>query len=266
MRVVRVVELDLVDTSRATPAIGRYPGAPRRELPTTVYLPAGDGAAPLILLAHGFNGHPRKFTSLARHWADAGYVVAVPRFPVSRDDFPVLDPAFFDARIADLPAQAIDVTFVIDAIGTLAGRVDLQRIGLFGLSLGALTVWSTVARNGFGVVGINGLIQSDGGFPGDLATLSDVPFPVFVVHSDADPLFPIEGVLDEFEALPDPRFLLVLHGAEHAAVGENPPTPADEAYRVATTVFWDRCLGGHVDAVFPQDVGVAGVTTFVDGS
>ena len=67
--------------------------------------------------------------------------------------------------------------------------------------------------------------------------------------------------LDEFEALPDPQFLLVLHGAEHAAVGENPPTPADEAYRVATTVFWDRCLGGHVDAAFPQDVGVAGVTT-----
>ena len=103
---VRVVELDLVDTSRATPTIGRFGGAPQRDLPTTVYLPAGEVAAPLILLAHGFNGHPRKFTTLAGHWAAAGYVVAVPRFPVSSDDFAVLDPAVFDARIADLPEQA----------------------------------------------------------------------------------------------------------------------------------------------------------------
>ena len=113
---MRVVELDLVDTSRATPTIGRFGGAPRRDLPTTVYLPAGEVAAPLILLAHGFNGHPRKFTTLAGHWAAAGYVVAVPRFPVSSDDFAVLDPAVFDARIADLPEQAIDVTFVVEAV------------------------------------------------------------------------------------------------------------------------------------------------------
>jgi dienelactone hydrolase len=263
---VGVVELDLVDPERATPAIGRYSGSPRRELPTTVYLPAVDGAAPLILLAHGLNGHPRKFTSLARRWAEAGYVVAVPRFPVSSDEFPELDSIAFDARIADLPEQAVDVSFVIDAIGTLGGRVDRRRLGLYGLSLGSLTVWSTVARNGLATASIHGLIQSDGGFPGDVASLSEAPFPVFVAHSDIDPLFPIEGVLEEFEALPNPRYLLVLHGADHAAVGENSPTPADEAYRIATTVFWDRCLGGDGDATFPQDVTVAGVATFVDGS
>jgi pimeloyl-ACP methyl ester carboxylesterase len=99
-----------------------------------------------------------------------------------------------------------------------------------------------------------------------VASLSEAPFPVFVAHSDADPLFPIERVVEEFEALPNPRYLLVLHGADHAAVGENSPTPADEAYRIATTVFWDRCLGGDGDATFPQDVTVAGVATFVDGS
>jgi predicted dienelactone hydrolase len=263
---VAVVELDLVDSTRATPSIGQYPGSPRRELPTTVYVPAVDDAAPLILLAHGFNGHPGKFTTLARHWAEAGYVVAVPRFPVSSDDFPELDPIVFDARIADLPEQAVDVSFVIDAIGTLGGRVDRRRIGLFGLSLGSLTVWSTVTRNGLATAGIRGLIQSDGGFPGGLATLSEAPFPVLIAHSDADPLFPIAGVLEEFEALPNPRYLLVLHGADHAAVGENSPTSADEAYRIATTVFWDRCLGGHHDLAVPEGVTIPGVTTFVDGS
>jgi predicted dienelactone hydrolase len=262
---VRVVELDLVDTSRATPAIGTFRGSPRRELPTTVYVPDGGDAAPLIVLAHGFNGHPRKFTTLATHWAEAGYVVAVPRFPVSSDDFAVLDPDVFDARITDLSEQATDVAFLIDAIGTVGGRVDRQRIGLFGLSLGALTVWSTVARSGFDVGCISGLIQSDGGFPGDLATLSGVPFPVLVAHSDVDPIFPIEGVRRQFDALPTPKYLLVMHGADHAAVGENGLTAADDAYRFATTVFWDRCLGGRLDAVFPQEVTIDGVTTFIGG-
>ena len=65
------------------------------------------------------------------HWAAAGYVVAVPRFPVSSDDFAVLDPAVFDARIADLPEQAVDVAFVVevDAGSGRARRVASISIG-----------------------------------------------------------------------------------------------------------------------------------------
>jgi dienelactone hydrolase len=272
---VGVVQLDLVDATRSTPEIGDQPGSRWRELPTTVYLPpARTDRNPLIVLAHGFNGHPRKFTTLARYWAEAGYVVAVPRFPVSSDEFAVIDPAEFNARIADLPGQAGDVIFVIDEVvaasndetSELAGRVDPERVGLYGLSLGALTVWSTVSRSGFAESGVDALIQSDGGFPGDLAALSDVTFPVFIAHSDIDPVFPAERVLRQFDALPAPKFLLVLHGAIHAAVGENTPTPADQAYRVATTVFWDRYLGGAVDAPFPPSIVIGGVTTFVDRS
>ena len=127
-----------------------------RELPTTVYLPATDRAAPLIVLAHGLNGHPRKFTALARHWAEAGYVVAVPRFPVSNDEFPVLDPDRSNARIADLPHQADDVASSsascwpprAERPASSPGASILDRLGLYGLSLGSLTVWSTVARTG----------------------------------------------------------------------------------------------------------------------
>jgi dienelactone hydrolase len=269
---IGVVELDLVDAARSTPAVGDYPGSPRRELPTTVYLPATDDAAPLIVLAHGFNGHPRKFTTLARHWAEAGYVVAVPRFPVSNDEFPVRDPVEFDARVADLPGQADDVTFVIGELlaatgengSGITGRIDRRRLGMYGLSLGSLTVWSTVSRAGFADSGVAALIQSDGGFPGDLGLLSGVTFPVFIAHSDVDPIFPADDILREFEALPAPRFLLILHGAAHAAGGENTPTPADTAYRLATTTFWNRYLRGADDASFPQTITIDGVTTFVD--
>jgi dienelactone hydrolase len=270
---IGVVELDLVDTTRPTPAIGALASEPRRDLPTTVYLPATDRAAPLILLAHGFNGHPRKFTDLARYWAGAGYVVAVPRFPVSNDEFPERDPALSNARIADLAEQAGDVVFVVrevlaandDAASEIAGRIDPERLGLYGLSLGALTVWSA-AETQFGGGAVDALIQSDGAFPGDRTALADVTFPVFIAHSDVDPTFPPENTLREYEALPAPKFLLVLHGAAHAAVGENTPTPADEAYRVATTVFWDRYLGGDPGSEFPPSIVVDGVTTFVDGS
>jgi predicted dienelactone hydrolase len=269
---IGVVELDLVDLTRSTPAIGDQPAAPSRELPTTVYLPATDRPAPLILLAHGFNGHPRVFTTLARHWAEAGYVVAVPRFPVSSDEFPELDPDVSNARIADLPAQADDVTFVIAEVtaasdeetGELAGRVDPEHLGMYGLSLGALTVWSALSRAGFAASGVDALIQSDGGYPGDLAALSSVTFPVLLAHSDVDATFPIDGILRQFDALPSPRFLLVLHGAAHATVGENTPTPADRTYREATTVFWDRYLGGLEGEPFPASI--EGITSFVDGS
>ena len=39
--------------------------------------------------------------------------------------------------------------------------------------------------------------------------------------------------------------------ADHAAVGENTDTPADDAYRTATTVFWDRYLAGKTDEILP---------------
>ena len=106
-------------------------------------------------------------------------------------------------------------------------------------------MWSTATRTGLAVSGVDALIQSDGGFPGDVATLSGVPFPTLIAHSDVDLIFPIDGILREFEALPSPKFLLLLHGVAHAAVGENTPTPADDAYRLATTTFWDRYLSAR---------------------
>jgi hypothetical protein len=37
------------------------------------------------------------------------------------------------------------------------------------------------------------------------------------------------------------------------------------AYRVASTVFWDRHLGGEPDEPFPDSIIIDGVTTFVEG-
>jgi dienelactone hydrolase len=271
--VIEVEIVQLVDTSRTTPAIGDYGGAPDRDLQTTVWLPASSDPAPLIILAHGYNGHARKFSELARHWAEGGYVVGIPRFPVTNDEFPVSDPAFDNARIADLAAQADDVAFVVaglhaasaDRASTIAGRIDPERLGLYGMSIGALTVWAASEREAL-AGRVDALLQSDGGYPGDAASLVDVEFPVLIAHSDADPIFPAEARLREFGELPAPRFLLVMLGADHAAVAENTPTPADEPYRIASTVFWDRYVAGRADTEFPPSIVIDGVTNFVDGS
>jgi dienelactone hydrolase len=265
---IEVVALELVDSGRATPAIGGQTAESRRVLPTTVYLPPGDEAAPLILLAHGYNGHPRKFTDLARYWAAAGYAVAVPRFPVSSDEFPDLDPALFHARVGDVGEQAGDVAFVIGAVRrapAMRERVDADRLGLFGLSLGSLTVWSALTAQ-LPPGAVAALIQSDGAFPGDRRTLAALGVPVLIAHSDCDPIFPLAGCRAEYDALPAPKCLLVLHGAAHAAVGENTPTPADDAYRSTTAAFWDRHVRRSAAAGYPANCSIDGVTTFVDAT
>src|SRR3954454_20884127 len=96
--------------------------ARERALPTTVYVPRAGANAPLIVFGHGAWGHPRKFTRLFAHWADAGYVVAGPSFPHTNDEDP--PPYLLD----DVVNQPADVSFVIDE---LAGRGlgDSARVG-----------------------------------------------------------------------------------------------------------------------------------------
>jgi dienelactone hydrolase len=273
--VTRVVDVTLVDDTRATPAFGDYVGSEVRVLETTVYLPPTAEAAPLIVLVHGYNGHPRKFTELALHWANAGYAVAVPRFPVSNDELIALAGGeFFSERVADLPQQALDVTFVIDEVlalnatgaSEIAGRVDPDRVGLYGLSMGSLTVWTTVLGPDATETRIDALMQSDGGFPGEADRLTAVTFPVFMAQSDAERgLFDPAVIIPQYQAIPTTKYMLIMHGAVHATVAENTPTRADEAYRVATTVFWDRHLGSKPDEPFPDSIIINGVTTFVEG-
>jgi dienelactone hydrolase len=258
----RVVALDLVDTSRTAPDGDPAPVADERELPTTVYLPEDRGPAPLIVLAHGFNGHPDKFTELATYWSEAGYVVAVPRFPLSSDETP-------EPVMTDIAGQGADVSFVIDEVlsrsargrGPLAGRIDTERIGLFGLSLGSLSVWNTVLGDCCGDQRIDAVIQSDGYFPFPAELLSELTFPVMIAHSDTDFIFAYDEIRAQFDSLPDSAVLLTLHGALHAAVAENTVTHADGALQEATTVFWTRHLGADPDAAFPPEVVIEGVTT-----
>jgi dienelactone hydrolase len=261
---VTVIVLDLVDPTRPTSAAPGVAASTSRALPTTVYLPADVTAAPLVLLAHGAAGSPAKFTALATYWAERGYVVAAPRFPLTNDRVP-------EPVLGDFPEQARDVRFVIDEVlarsanaGTpLTGRVDPEHIGLFGLSLGSLTVWSEVLGDQPDAR-IDALIQSDGITFVAPERFGEIWFPVLVAHSDTDGVFAYADVVAAYDRLPGEKYLLTLHGAVHAAVAEDTATPADATYQETTTVFWDRSLRGHVGESFPPQLD--GVTSFVEGA
>ena len=255
--------LSFVDASRPTAPEGGTEGAADRTLETTVYLPRFDGEpAPLIVLAHGFAGHPDKFTDLASAWSAAGFVVAVPKFPLTNDEVPM-------PFVGDLAQQGGDVCFVVDSMlrldsragGAVSGRIDAEHIGLYGLSLGSLSVWGAMFDGCCDPTRIDAVIQSDGAFSMSPDRLGAISYPVMLAHSDVDEIFSYSAIRQQFDALPEPKYLLTMHGALHATVGENSETPADEAYRQATRVFWERHLGGRPQRPFPDSVFVDGVTT-----
>jgi len=102
------------------------------------------GPFPLIVFAHGFAGHPDKFTKLFAAWAAGGYVVAAPAFPLTNDHVTI------DG--GDAVNQPADVSFVLDEVLALGKRrgsrlfhaVKRSRIGAAGLSLGGVTTYSVV--------------------------------------------------------------------------------------------------------------------------
>jgi predicted dienelactone hydrolase len=155
---VGVTSVTLVDTSRPTMPNGGFPGAPDRTLPTAVWYPtapdasgpdaplASDGRPfPLVIFGHALGSYNSQSTFLTTHLASHGYVVAAPAFPLSSLGAPG------GATVADVPAQAGDVKFVIDSFlgfagdarNRFAGGVDAERIGLTGHSGGALTTLVT---------------------------------------------------------------------------------------------------------------------------
>jgi dienelactone hydrolase len=230
-----------VDASRPTvPATG--PSLPSRTLVTAIYRPNGRGPFPLIVFAHGLAGHPDKFTKLFSVWADAGFVVVAPAFPLTNDHTP--NP---NANAADVKNQPGDMSFVLTQVlaldhhrGTLLhGAINPRRIGAGGLSLGGITTYSLVygaccRDNRFDAAealdGLNGSNTIDGHVP------------LFIGHSDSDPLIPYATAQTTFNAATPPVWFLTLHGASHASQWEDTVTPYDHIAEQTTTDFWNATL------------------------
>jgi dienelactone hydrolase len=240
-RPVSVHTESFVDSSRA----------PDRTLVTTIRIPESGGPYPVIVLAHGYNGHPRKFTQLLDAWAGAGYVVAAPAFPLTNDL------AEGGAVVADFVNQPEDVSFVIDEIvrrsrvrgDELHGHVDRHRIGVAGLSLGGGTALAVTYNSCCRDRRVDAVISMAGfRLPFDgVYDFSGVP--LLEIHGDTDGAAPYQAAADVYAEAAPPKFFVTIFGGGHAPPFEDAIDPADAMVTVVTTDFWNAYLKDRRAAV-----------------
>ncbi|HEY8548084.1 MAG TPA: hypothetical protein VIL36_23665 [Acidimicrobiales bacterium] len=218
-------------------AVGLVDGRPA---PDDTDTPPAEGPFPLLVFAHGWNGSGPSLLGPAERWARAGYVVALPTFPLSREGI---------ATDVDMVNQPGDVSFVIDTLlarsddpdDRLAGLVDAGRIAVGGHSLGSATVF------GFqndcchddrvrAIVAISGgpAPYSTGTYDAAFAT------PMLLVHGRKDPGVPVAISEAVFQQTPGRMDLLLFDEGDHTSLfgGE------DGLLLDRVTVAWlDRELG-----------------------
>lgn len=140
---VRSQSVTFVDESRATDANGDFQGDTARRLAGMLWYPADDSAAPypLVVYSHGFTSTIEDGAYLARHLASLGYVVVAVNYPLTHFGAPG------GPNALDVVNQPADISFMIDRLledsttagHVLEGKVDPNRIGATGISLGGMT-------------------------------------------------------------------------------------------------------------------------------
>ena len=243
---IRHLRRRFVDESRPTGAAGDLPASDERVLLTDLYIPDGDGPFPLIVHAHGLAGSPEKFTELLTTWADAGFMVAAPRFPRTSDWIEG------SQGVADYTNQPGDVSFLLDQLlgdAELAATIDADRIGISGLSLGGGTVYGLVYNDCCRDERFDAaIIMSSLRFPfsGDYGTNQ---IPVMILHGDADPALPYDDAEQSYDDSAEPKWFVHLISGGHSEPYENTPSPHDAVVADITAEFWRGTIGGDEPAL-----------------
>jgi dienelactone hydrolase len=273
----------LVDSSRPTDAKGSEPAKASRTLLTTIYYPtsspeesaAKEGAAPatkaggfpMVVFGPGSGSSPPFYAVLLQAWASAGYVVAAPAFPLSSTTL---------GAGADYVNQPKDISFVIsemlrlssDASGPYADLVDMERIGVAGHSLGAMTALGVV----FNSCCTDSRIKAAAVLAGRKQPFPDGTFfsgpntPLLVVHGVADPSVPLAAGEKVFADASPPKLMLTVPASEVPGTDHNQPyagtegriLPATRVVITTTLGFFDRYLSQRLDALKALRKSVAG--------
>ena len=127
-----------------------------KDLPVTVYHPKAAGKFPLIVFSHGAGGSGDAGLPIARYWAGQGYIVICPTHDDSiklrrsrGEDAAEALRGLIDRAVSreeDWISRPKDISFVLDSLDmieakvpALQGKLDRDRIGMGGHSLGAYT-------------------------------------------------------------------------------------------------------------------------------
>ncbi|MEA2212876.1 MAG: hypothetical protein QOF83_2824 [Solirubrobacteraceae bacterium] len=236
-----------VDRSRTI----KYPGHARqaRPLVTVVRYPIGvRGPVPLIVFGHGFAVTPAYYWRLLRSWAQAGYVVAAPVFPLENQHAPG------GPNESDLVNQPRDMSFVITQMlalsssgrGPLAGLISASKIGVSGQSDGGETALAVAYDRYYRDSRIRAAaILSGAELPGAGHFYFPVSSPpLLATQGTADTVNRPHFTYDFFAAAPRPKYLLNLLGAPHLPPYTSEQPQLSIVGRV-TTAFFDGYLKGQ---------------------
>jgi len=151
-------------------------------LPIRVYIPEGavDGAAPGVVVAHGFAGSAALMHTWSLALAHAGFVVVAPDLPGHGTN--VLPLADRSDRLTDAVSAAVDHLATVP-------EVDADRIALLGHSMGSgavLAVGVTHAESIRAVVAVSPTdAEVSGRAPRDLLLLAGANEPRFVANAES---------------------------------------------------------------------------------
>lgn len=256
-----------------------------RDLPLRVYLPVASSARPVVLFSHGLGGNCKGSAFLGKHWSARGYVAVFVQHPGSDDslwrDQPLAkrmselrkgaSAANFLLRVQDVPAALDQLAKWNDEKDhPLAGRLDLEHVGMSGHSFGGVTTEAVsgqalpTGRQPYTDARIKAAIVFSPSSPrrGDpKRAFSKVKLPWLLMTGTLDTALigdqTVETRLAVYPALPaGDKYQLVLDKAEHSAFTDR-ALPGDRQARnpnhhrailAISTAFWDTYLEGNAEA------------------
>ncbi len=210
------------------------------------------GPFPLVVFGHGFAVTPATYYRLLRAWAQAGYVVAAPVFPLENANAPG------GPDESDLVNQPRDVSFVISGLlaaagsrhALLAGAIDPRRIAVSGQSDGGETALAVAYDKYYRDPRVGAAVILSGA---EIPGVSSLTFPagspaLLAAQGTADTTNLPRNTYAFFDVAHRPKFLLQLIGAPHLPpyTDEQPQLGIVEQVAIA---FFDRYLKGEPEGI-----------------
>jgi len=255
-----------------------------RMIPLLISLPDKQGPLSVILFSHGLGGSRNGYAYVRTHWTRRGYATIFLQHPGS--DESLLQGVTSNQALRQLRGAATrenmnlrvdDVTDVLDAISvwmineenTLYGRLDTNKIGMAGHSMGAKTSqlmigqrrWLSSTNEDKRIRAAVLMSPSSPSFQSAASAFGAVTTPCLLLTGTRDSVpfrsdQSIESRRAVFPVLPAGNaYELVLHNARHSAFSEKPlpndppPNPKHHrAIKAITTGFWDAYLQDNFEA------------------
>jgi predicted dienelactone hydrolase len=261
-----------------------------KDVHVRIFYPKDSGKYPIIVFSHGAGGSQTCCDGLTRHWATYGYVTIQPthddsavqrrnqgeeniRFPQAIRDA-LQKPALWESR-------PLDISYVLDALHSLenripglAGKLDADRIGVGGHSMGSYTAEAIAgalidlpghsARN-FADPRVKAVLclspQGPGQFGLNDHSFDRIYLPYMGMTGSLDSLGPVASSAwhkTPFDrSQPGDKYHLFIEGAEHKSfITPSTPLPGHAGQggaifdytNSASLAFWDAYLKGDARA------------------